>query len=81
MLATPALAAIELDQSATFGVGAIVVDICQVTDAYGPYASGVSRRRMSLCSVARPASNAEPEPVTMITRAGDGTITALSLEF
>lgn len=81
MLATSARAAVEFGQSATFGIGAIVVDVCQVSNAYRAYIKSPSRRANPLCTVSRPASDATPAPVTTITRAENGMITALSLEF
>lgn len=81
MLAAPARAAVEFGQSATFSLGAIVVDVCEVTNAYRAYIKGSSRRANPLCAVSRPASGAAPIPVTTITRAKNGMIIELSLEF
>lgn len=81
MLATPACAAVEFDQSATFSVGAMVIDVCQVSDAYEAYVKSPSRRANPLCAAPRPPSDAAPTPVTTITRAENGMIIALSLEF
>jgi hypothetical protein len=81
MFATPTRAAVEFGQSATFSVGAIVVDVCQVADAYRTYIKASSWRANPLCAVSRPASGAAPTPVTTVTRAENGMITALKLEF
>lgn len=80
-LATPAYATVELGQSVTFSVGAIVVDVCQVANAYKTYINSASPRRNPSCTVSRPASDAVSEAVTTVTRAENGVITALAIEF
>lgn len=81
MLVAPAFAAVELDQSATFGVGAIVSDVCQVSNAYRAYINNPSKRADTWCTASRPASGSTPEPVTTVTRGENGAITALNIEF
>lgn len=81
MLATPAFAAVELGHSATFSIGAIVVDICQVSNVYRTYIAIPFRQLDARCTTLRPSGDAKPEPVTTVTRGESGAITALNIEF
>lgn len=83
-LAASPLQASAPGRSATFTVGAVVVDVCQVTDMYSRYAGSnraALQRRALLCDAPRPAAAPASEPVTTVTRAASGEITGLSLEF
>lgn len=81
VLAPSGLGASELGQSATFSIGTVVVDMCQVPDVYRAVLRTSSRRVSRACTVLLLANYAAPEPVTTVSRAEDGTITALKIEF
>ena len=79
MQASSAIATVEPGRSVAFAVGAVVVDVCQVSSAYRAFVKTPSVRHNPLCT--RTATSASPDPITTVSRAGDGTIIALDIEF
>lgn len=73
-------AATDLGRSTTFNVGAVVVDLCQVPNAYHAI-KPFDRRSNAQCEARRAVAFADAQPVAAITRTTNGVITAISLEF
>ncbi|QYE32989.1 MULTISPECIES: hypothetical protein [Sphingosinicellaceae] len=73
-------AATELGLSTTFNVGAVVVDLCLVPNAYRAIKE-VDSRVNAQCEGRRAVAYAEALPVAAITRTANGVVTAISLEF
>lgn len=81
VLITPAFAAMEPGPSATLSVGAIVIDLCQVSNAYRIYIDDRSQQLNPQCIVPHPPIDARSKPIPIVTRATNGAVTALSVEF
>ena len=81
VLTTPAFAAMERGLSATLSVGAIVIDLCQVSNAYRAYVDDRSQQINPQCIMPHPSIDSRSKPITIVTRATNGVITAMSVEF